>query len=135
MRHVVLPAVRLEPGLLLSEHEAYLHDWLVLARDDAERGEVSASMCLQAAFAELATAGRLETDWLGVADAYLTDESGRPLAYSEAFGTRLYKFAGQWKQPTLHAIHTRWWLESAVEGGEVDHGRFAEMLAVKENGG
>jgi hypothetical protein len=134
MRHLAIPGVEIEPGFLISEHEAYLHEWLIAARENVESGHVSASMCLQAAFIELVTAGHLETDWLGVFDAYLTDELGGPLAYSEAFGTRLYKFADQWKQSTVHAAHTRWWLENATGGG-VDHGHFADMLAPKENAG
>ncbi len=135
MRHLVLPGIDIEPGFLTREHEAYLQDWLVTTREDVEQGDVSASMCLQAAFVELVTAGRLETDWLGVFDAYLTDELGGPLAYSEAFGTRLYKFADQWKQSTVHAIHTRWWLECAADNDKVDHSRFAALLAPKENAG
>ena len=135
MRHLILPDIDIEPGFLIAEYEAYLHEWLLAAREDAESGHVSAAICLQGAFAELATTGRLETDWLGIFDAYLTDELGGPLAYSEAYGTRLYKFAAQWKQSTVHAIHTRWWLECAIDRENTDHSHFAQLLAPKESAG
>lgn len=135
MQHLTLPGIEIEPGHLIPEHEAYLHEWLVATRNDVEQGSVASSVCLQAALIELVTAGRLGTDWLGVLDEYLTDEAGDPLAYSEEYGKRLYKFADQWKQVTVHAIHTRWWIECATDADAVDHGRFAQMLARKESAG
>lgn len=135
MEHLLLPNVELTAGRLVAEHEAYLHDWLTAARDDAERGDVAASVCLQGAFAELTTVGHLETDWIGVFDEWLTDEAGDSLAYSESYGKRLYKFTDQWKQSTVFAIHTRWWIERISGGDDVGHDRYAQLILKKEKAG
>ncbi len=135
MRHLLLPDIELVASHLAPEHDAYLREWLLGVREDLEQGEASASICLQGAFAELVTADHLETDWIGIVDEYLVDETGRPLAYSEAYGKRLYKFGAQWKQSTVHAIHTRWWLACLAEGSAVDHARYAVLLTDKHNAG
>ena len=135
MEHLLLPEVDLTPGLLAEEHEAYLHEWLTAARDRVEQGDVAASVCLQGVFAELVTGGHVETDWIGVFDEWLTDEAGDPLAYSESFGKRLYKFAAQWKQSTVFAIHARWWIERVVGGDKVDHSRYAQLITKKHTAG
>jgi hypothetical protein len=133
VEHLLLPELELDAGWLAPEHAAYLREWLTSARDDAEHGDVAASVCLQGAFAELVTAGHLETDWIGVFDEWLTDEAGDPLAYSESFGKRLYKFTGQWKQSTVSAIHTRWWIERIA--GDVDHEHYAQLILRKQKAG
>ena len=59
--------------------------------------------------AEILLYGKDKTDWLGILNAYLLDNTGNPLAYSEEYGKKLYKFS-QWKQIPVHAVHTHWWI-------------------------
>jgi hypothetical protein len=111
-------------------HERYLEDWHEEAIQNADNGDVAASVCLQAALTELVLFGEVKHDWLGIMDEFLID-NGTPLAYSEAFGTRLHRFGSQFRQSTVHAVHTRWWLES-LSGESVDHDRFADLVLAKK---
>jgi hypothetical protein len=83
---------------------------------------------LQGAFIELVLRGRLTFDWVGVAEACLSAADGTPLAYSARYSERLYGFQNQAIQPTIHALHTRWWLEAAQNAGVVDHEKYANLL-------
>lgn len=127
--HILLPQVPLQPGYLHPAHEPYLRDWRERAVQNADDGDIAASICLQAALIDLVLYGEVKHDWLGVMDEFLMD-GGAPLAYSEAFGRRLYGFGQQFRQSTVHAIHTRWWLESQ-SGEGTDHGHFAELVLAK----
>lgn len=128
--HLLLPGVRLDPSTFSTPYGEYLKSWREKAISDAAAGDVAASQCLQAAFIDLVLWGRVKHDWLGIMDEHLIFE-GNPLAYSEAYGTRLHGFANQYRQSTIHAIHTRWWIECLHES-EVDHARFADLISKKE---
>lgn len=111
--HILLPSALLEQVTLLPEHEAWLDSWLHALEANIERGDIAASLCLQGAISELALYGRTKTDWAGVMDEYLIFDA-QPIAYSETFSKRLYKFV-PWIQTEVHAIHARWWIEKVSE--------------------
>jgi hypothetical protein len=99
--------------MLLPEHRAWLESWQQTIEPEIEQGDLAASTCLQGVLSELLLNGRVVTDWIGIMDAYLTHD-GKPLAYSEQYGKRLYQFAS-WVQNEVHAIHARWWIEQICE--------------------
>lgn len=107
--HIFLPTLELEKFSFLPEQEAWLKNWLNELELDIERGDIAASTCLQAAISEITLFGRLQTDWIGVMDEFLVKD-GKPIAYSEEFGKRLYSFAF-WTQTEVHAIHARTFVE------------------------
>jgi hypothetical protein len=107
--HIFLPMLDMEQVALLPEHRIWLENWLREIEPDIERGDVAASMCLQGAMSELLLHRRVVTDWIGVMQAFLTRD-GKPIAYSEQYGKRLYEFAF-WIQNDVHAIHARWWMQ------------------------
>lgn len=128
--HIFLPGIPLRPGFISPAHERYLRDWHEEAIQNADNGDVAASVCLQGTLIELVLFGKVRHDWLGIMDEFLMD-NGKPLAYSEAFGARLHGFGSQFRQSTVHAIHTRWWLES-LAGEDVDNERFAKLVLAKK---
>lgn len=130
--HPMLPGIVLESGFSHPAHERYLKDWRELAIQRADAGEAAASVCQQATLIDLLLDGRPRHDWLGVMRELLTDENGRPVAYSAGFGARLHKFGGQWLQSTVHSIHTRWWIETLADPGGVDHERHARTILSKK---
>ncbi len=107
--HIFLPTIRLEKSSFLPEHEAWLTTWLQNVEQDVERGDIAASVCLQGAISEVMLFGRPQTDWIGIMDDFLVKDE-KPIAYSEEYGKRLYKFAF-WIQTEVHAIHARWFIE------------------------
>jgi hypothetical protein len=110
--HLFLPNLTLTGLTLLPEHRAWLTAWLQELETSCEAGDIAASLCLQGAISELALHGALQTDWLGVMDEYLLRD-GKPIAYSEQYGKRLYQFT-HWIQTEVHAIHARQWIEKAA---------------------
>ena len=114
--HIFLPTLALTEFTLLPEHEAWLTSWLEELELSIETGDIAASQCLQGAMGEILVHGSISTDWLGVMDEYLVRED-KPIAYSEQYGKRLYRFAG-WIQPEVHAIHARYWIEKACDRTE-----------------
>lgn len=130
IEHLLTPKVPLELGTALPPHVAYLSAWREDVVTRADDGDIAASQCLQAAFIDLVVAGEVKHDWLAIMDEHLTVD-GKPMAYSARFGARLFKFDAQYKQSTVHAIHTRWWLEKLLDADNVDHECFAGMLTTK----
>lgn len=136
MQHLTLPGPDLAKRQLSAEHQAYLDSWLKSALNHVEAGDVAASTCIQGVFIELLTFGEPRTDWLGVFDAYLTDDDGRPMAYSARFAERLHRFGQQAKQATIHATHSRWWIDRALnDDSHVEHDRYAGLIRAKEKNG
>ncbi len=129
--HPILPGVVLESGFSHPAYENYLRTWREQAISDADDGRAAASVCHQATLIDLVLDGRPTCDWLSVMEDLLT-EGDRPLAYSVGYGDRLYKFAGQFQQSTVHSIHTRWWVETLSRAEAVDHDKFAEMILAKK---
>jgi hypothetical protein len=132
MMHVIMPSVILTTGLIHDAYQIVLRDWFEEAITKIDSGDVAASTCLQGAFIDLARDGRFTYDWMGILDEYLL-ESNIPLAYSVVYGERLFGFGNQVKQTTIHAIHTRWWIECFTKGcSEVDHEKYAEIIIRKK---
>lgn len=131
--HPILPGVVLGAGFSHPAYECYLRAWREQAIVDADAGRAAASVCHQATLIDLVLYGRPTHDWLSVMEDLLTDEVGRPLAYSAGFGDRLYKFEGQFLQSTVHSIHTRWWIEKLTNPEAVDHGKFADRILAKKS--
>src|ERR1035437_3772186 len=132
-RHALLPGVDLSIPIR-AEYEDYLRTWREEAITRADAGDIAMSICLQATFADLALHGKLVHDWLGVMDEFLTVD-GAPVAYSAAYGKRLHRFDAQYIQSTIHAIHSRWWIET-LNGRTTDHDAFADrVLAKKQSDG
>lgn len=129
--HIFMPEVLLQKGLIHPAYEQYLKEWREAVINQAEAGEVAASTCQQATFVDLVLFGQQRHDWLSIMDDLLMD-NGRPLAYSKEFAKRLYKFDNQYLQSTIHAIHTRWWLECVSGNDKVDHARFAALVLSKK---
>jgi hypothetical protein len=98
---------------LLPEHETWLAAWLQELETNIEAGDIAASLCLQGAISEIALHGSVQTDWLGIMNEHLIRD-GKPIAYSEQYGKRLYQFP-QWIQTEVHAIHARQWIEMSSE--------------------
>jgi hypothetical protein len=129
--HAILPGVVLDAGLSHPAFESYLREWREQAIVDADDGRAGASVCHQATVIDLVLDGRPTHDWLSVMEDLLT-HGDRPLAYSEGYGNRLYKFAGQYLQSTVHSIHTRWWIERLCKPDAVDHAKFADLILAKK---
>ncbi|MGF9760542.1 hypothetical protein AAII07_35675 [Microvirga sp. 0TCS3.31] len=128
--HLVLPEVALQKGALQPMYVPYLREWRETAIQRADQGDTAASVCHQGALVDLVLHGEVRHPWHEIMDEFLTAD-GKPLAYSKEFGTRLYKFDAQYRQTTIHAIHTRWWLEQIVKPTTVDHAKFAAMIMSK----
>jgi hypothetical protein len=129
--HIFLPGISLQQGFIHPVYEQYLRDWREEAIKSAENGVVAASVCHQATLIDLVLFGRPIHDWLGIMEEFLT-QNAAPLAYSEAFGRQLHKFGNQYCQSTVHAIHTRWWIERINNSAAVNHERFANLVLAKK---
>lgn len=129
--HIFVPSISLQQGFIHPAYEPYLKEWREEAIQRADAGDVAASICHQATMIDLVLFGKPRHDWMGIMDEFLMDK-GIPLAYSAVFGNRLYKFGNQYRQPTIHAIHTRWWIEQLNNATRVDHDRFADLVLAKK---
>lgn len=130
IQHLILPGITLEQGFLHPAFEQYLKEWREDAVQRADAGDIAASVCHQAALIDLVLFGKVRHAWHEIMDAFLK-ANDKPIAYSEAFGRRLHKFGGQYQQTTIHAIHTRWWIECLVAPTTVDHAAYAGMILTK----
>jgi len=128
--HLILPKVVLVKDAINPAYDQYLKGWREEAIRRADEGDTAASICLQATLIDLVLYGKPRHAWNEVMDEYLTKDD-KPLAYSEAFGKRLHKFNNQYRQTTVHAIHTRWWIERLNDSNAVDHERFATLVLNK----
>jgi len=126
-QHLFLPKIELDSiGKLRPEYEAWLKRWLESLVSAIDECNIASSICLQGLLSEIVLYGSPQRNWLEVFEDCLTDENGSPLAYSESYGDRLYKFSGQWRQQTIHAIHSRWWAE-VFFNGQADE-RYARLV-------
>ena len=131
--HLLLPGVWIGKGFSHPAFNSYLRDWREQIIIDADDGIVSASACLQAVFIDLVLEGRIQHDWLSVMSDLLTDKEDKPIAYSRNYSKRLYKFEEQYLQSTIHAIHTRWWIEKLTCPEKLDHEKYAKLILAKKN--
>lgn len=129
-QHIFLPNISLEQGFINPAYIQYLKEWRENAIKNADKGDVAASICHQGALIDLVLYGKLRHDWLGIMNEFLM-ENEVPLAYSKAFGDRLFGFRNQSHQSTIHAIHTKWWIEGIQNAEKVDHDHFASIILGK----
>lgn len=130
-KHIFLPEIEITKGNFFHAYETYLNEWRNNAINMAEDGKVSASICLQATLIDLLIDGKVNHDWIGIMDEYLSD-NGVPLAYSENYGKLLHKFTDQQKQSTIHSIHTKWWISCVSNISLVDHEAYAHLILTKK---
>jgi len=132
-KHLLLPGVCLKNGFSHPAFNRYLRDWREQTINNANDGIVSASACLQAVFVDLVLEGKIQHDWLSVMSDLLTNTEGNPIAYSRNYGKQLYKFEEQYLQSTIHAIHTRWWIEKLTNPEKLDHEKYSKLILAKKN--
>lgn len=108
--HILLPLFNNEKIITKPEYIAWIEEWLYTIEKNIENGDIAISECFQGLASELAMYGEIKTDWAGVINEYLTDESKNPIAYSEQYGNRLFNFTAQWKQTTINAIYNHRWI-------------------------
>jgi hypothetical protein len=129
-RHLITAGVDLASVQLVPLHESYLRVWREHAIQQGDSGDISAAICLQGTLVDFILDGSPSHDWLGVMDEHL-NYKGVPIAYSEKFSRRLHKFNAQYLQSSIHAIHSRWWIEVNNELN-VDHERYAGLILQKQ---
>lgn len=127
INHILLPELDFSQLQLKPYYEQWLGDWLKKIESDLESGIVSTSLCLQGMLAEISLYRGCKTDWVGILQSYLISESNEPLAYSEKYGKKLYKF-NQWKQTAVHAIHTHWWVKKNLGARERDLATYGDIV-------
>lgn len=128
--HILMGEFSLSPGFIIPVHESYLKKWREDAIQNADKGDVAASVCMQAALIDLVIYGKINHDWIGVMDEYLMHDD-IPIAYSEVFGKRLHKFDAQYLQSTIHSIHTRWWIEK-LSNINSNYNKYANLILSKK---
>lgn len=129
LKHPVLPNVDLSALRLLDVHAEWLQAWLREIDTEVENGVVSSALCLQGLLSEVALYRQPRRHWAEVAEEYLTAANGFPIAYSEKYGLKLHKFERLWEQVTVHAVYSRWWVESYYQtSASIDFGRLIETF-------
>lgn len=128
-QHIFIP-IEIEKGGCLPVYQQYLKEWRENVVTMADQEKVSASNCHQAVLIELVLEGRVTHDWLGIMNELLM-ENGVPTAYSFEYSKQLHKFNAQYKQSSIHAIYTKWWLENLVNKS-VDHSFYAALISAKK---
>ena len=134
--HIFLPCVELQELELTQVHQEWLLKWLSVIESEIEDGNVSASLCLQGILSELVVYQTLQTDWLGIIEEYLIDEHQMPIAYSEQYGKRLFRF-NFWSQSPIHAIHCMWFVERiCLSASKEKIQKYAEFIttSIQPNG-
>lgn len=127
IQHILLPDIDIAALQLLPEHKEWLASWLREVHEELECGSISSAWCLQGLLAERILYGEVQTDWKGAISGYLRTDDGQPLAYSEAYGKKLYKFS-QWKQAPVHAVHTHWWIGRFFGATAADCAEYARLI-------
>ena len=132
--HILLPSFNYEPIILKDEHEKWIKEWLYALENNIENGDVAMSECFQGLASEIALYGDIKTDWTGIVEKFLTDDSNTPLAYSEQYGKRLFNFKAQWKQTTINAIYNHKWINDAI--GKSDDEKYINLIhsLIQDNG-
>lgn len=126
--HILLPEADLSRLQMMPCHEEWLTDWFKKTEADLENGIVSTSLCLQGMLTETVLYGRCKRDWVEMLQSYLVDEAGEPLAYSEEYGKKLFGF-NQWKQTTVHAVHTHWWIRRRLGANDRELVHYGDLVS------
>lgn len=129
-QHLFFPEINLFNCEIHPAYMLFLKEWREEAIARADKGDTAASICHQASLIDLVLFGKPKHAWNEIMSEHLMD-NGLPISYSKEFGKRLHKFGNQYLQTTVHAIHTRWWIECLSNFKMVDHGWFAHLMASK----
>ena len=129
--HLVLPGIELQKNIIHNAYKSYVNYWRENIISNCEVGIVAATECLQGALIDIAVHGRLVFDWISVMEDLLTINN-LPVAYSKEYSDKLNGFNNQYVQSTIHAIHTRWWIECLINSGKVDHNEFSTLILNKK---
>ena len=125
MYHILWPTFNDNELIIPPAYRSFLADWLVEIYECIDRGDIAISQCITAFIAEILILGRNDMMWDAVLNELLTDDDGNPLAYSEQYGKRLYKYGNQWRQTPIYAIYDHYWIMSRM--GESSD-RYAEQI-------
>ena len=125
--HIFFDGVDISSIEVADSYRKWIADWLSTTEKKIDDGEVSSSMCLEGTALELALNKKVVTDWEGILAKYLTDNKGLPIAYSETYGKKLYRF-NAWHQSPVHAVYTRWWIDNLINGEKVDNDFYADLI-------
>jgi len=128
IEHVFLPDLDLYTIDPRQAYREWLQRWLKEIERDLEDGNVASSLCLQGMMTELVLYKELRYDWRAIFAHYLTDEAGNPLAYSEQYGQRLYRFDSQWRQTPVHAVHTRFWVDRVYDPSTAVKPHYVQLI-------
>lgn len=133
--HLLLPINNLENMKIIPIYKDWLERWYYKLEEDISSGDVAISDCYQGIISEALLYGKIKTDWIGILEEYLTSDQ-MPLAYSEAYGKRLYKFDNQWKQSPIHAIYAHWWIRGFLNDQDIIRNKFSEIITslIQSNG-
>lgn len=124
--YIFLPDKIEDNWYLALELKDWLENWLITIEEQIEHGSISSSECIQGLLSELLLYGEDRYDWLSVERELLCDDTGNPMAYSEQYGKKLYKFDRQWKQMPVYAIYNSFWINSYY--GEVQVDKYQELI-------
>jgi hypothetical protein len=113
MKYIFLPEIDFSSLVVCDIYKDWLEKWLFELNENIEKGVISSSECVQGLLCEQIL-GESNIDWSQVEQSLLRDEDGKPLAYSEGFGRKLYKFDAQWKQMTVYAIYNSFWINKVL---------------------
>lgn len=125
--HALIANIDISSLALPPEYKGWLKEWLRKQDELIENEDLASSVCFQAVVSEVLLFGKPQRDWDGVFALYLTDQNGKPLAYSEKFGRRLYGFNSQWKQTPVHAVYTRYWFDTLL-GSSANIQNYADLI-------
>lgn len=125
MNYIFLNQTESENLNVCNQYKDWINDWLYKINENIENECISSSECIQGLLCEKVI-GKSTVDWKDVEESLLRDEKGRPLAYSEQYGKKLYKFDAQWKQMPVYAIYNSYWISRYY--GSVDIGKYAAFI-------
>lgn len=130
IKYIMLPDIDFSELRLLPHYRQWLVDWLKNIEGEVEDGVISTSLCVQGVLTEMLIYRKCQTDWNGILQVYLKNDLGKPLAYSQEYGKKLYRF-NQWEQSPIHAVHAHWWIEKLTGASKKDldiYSHFTEEL-------
>lgn len=132
MNYIFLPEFEESNLIICDEYKDWINAWLYELNENIEKEMISSSECVQGLLCERLLNVR-NTDWLSVEQNLLRDENGKPLAYSEKYGKKLYKFDSQWKQTPVHAIYNSFWI-NRFYGADTQTYKTMILSLIQKNG-
>ena len=135
IEHICIPNIKYQKQHVLEIYQCWLENWLYNLEKNIEKGDICISECFQGVLSEIILYGNLKTDWKGIIEEYLTDKDENPIAYSEEYGKRLFKFEEQWKQTSVFAVYNHWWIMNA-SGNTKDNEKYSYIMEnfIQNNG-